>query len=126
MRAAVFWKPNKPLTIEEFHIPRPKSSEILIKTNACGVYHSDLHVIKIELPFASPSMMGHEITGEVVIHEPATNNKATKRVPIGSHVVGAFIMPWDSGSYCSKVIIFMGLARTKLMSHFTMGHRRNI
>lgn len=32
MRAAVFREPNKPLTIEEFHIPRPKSGEILLKT----------------------------------------------------------------------------------------------
>ena len=32
MRAAVSWEPNKPLTIEEFHIPRPKAGEILIKT----------------------------------------------------------------------------------------------
>lgn len=32
MRGAVFWEPNKPLTIEEFHIPRPKAGEILIKT----------------------------------------------------------------------------------------------
>lgn len=32
MRGAVFREPNKPLTIEEFHIPRPKAGEILIKT----------------------------------------------------------------------------------------------
>jgi hypothetical protein len=32
MRAAVFWEPNKPLTLEEFRIPRPKAGEILIKT----------------------------------------------------------------------------------------------
>lgn len=32
MRAAVFWEPNKPLTIEELRMPRPKSGEILIKT----------------------------------------------------------------------------------------------
>lgn len=32
MRGAVFREPNKPLTIEEFHIPRPKSNEVLIKT----------------------------------------------------------------------------------------------
>ncbi|KAB1208920.1 hypothetical protein CJ030_MR6G000786 [Morella rubra] len=35
MRAAVFWEPNKPLTIEELRMPRPKSGEILIKTKAC-------------------------------------------------------------------------------------------
>ncbi|XP_050373767.1 uncharacterized protein LOC126791333 [Argentina anserina] len=102
MRAAVFWEPNKPLTIEEFHIPRPKSGEILIKTKACGVCHSDLHVIKGELPFASPCVVGHEITGEVVEHGPATDNKTTERLQIGSHVVGAFIMPCGSCSYCSK------------------------
>lgn len=36
MRAAVFREPNKPLALEEFHIPRPKSGELLIKTK--GVY----------------------------------------------------------------------------------------
>lgn len=32
MRGAVYREPNKPLTIEEFHIPRPKAGELLIKT----------------------------------------------------------------------------------------------
>ncbi|KAL6219736.1 hypothetical protein ACLB2K_007495 [Fragaria x ananassa] len=102
MTAAVFWEPNKPLSFEEFHIPRPKSGELLIKTKACGVCHSDLHVFKGELPFASPCVAGHEITGEVVEHGPDTDNKVTQRLPIGSRVVGAFIMPCGSCSYCAK------------------------
>lgn len=32
MRGAVFWEPNKPLTFEDFHMPRPKVNEVLIKT----------------------------------------------------------------------------------------------
>lgn len=32
MRGAVFWDVNKPLSIEEFHLPRPKAGEVLIKT----------------------------------------------------------------------------------------------
>jgi hypothetical protein len=32
MRGAVFWEPNKPLTIEDFHMPHPKAGELLIKT----------------------------------------------------------------------------------------------
>lgn len=32
MRGAVFWEPNKPLTFEDFHMPRPKANELLIKT----------------------------------------------------------------------------------------------
>ncbi|XP_019184217.1 PREDICTED: uncharacterized protein LOC109179106 [Ipomoea nil] len=102
MRAAVFWEPNKPLTLEDFHIPRPKANEVLIKTKACGVCHSDLHVIKGELPFASPCVVGHEITGEVVEHGPLTDSKIVERFPVGAQVVGAFIMPCGSCGFCSK------------------------
>lgn len=102
MRGAVFWEVNRPLTIEDFHMPRPKTGEVLIKTKACGVCHSDLHVIKGELPFASPCVVGHEITGEVVEHGPLTDTKITKRFPIGSRVVGAFIMPCGSCFFCNR------------------------
>ncbi|KAI4336496.1 hypothetical protein L6164_015018 [Bauhinia variegata] len=102
MRAAVFWEPNKPLTIEEFRIPRPKTGEILIRTKGCGVCHSDLHVMKGEIPFSSPCVVGHEITGEVVEHGPLTDSKTIERLPIGSRVVGAFIMPCGNCSFCSK------------------------
>ncbi|XP_044500096.1 alcohol dehydrogenase [Mangifera indica] len=102
MRGAVFWEPNKPLTIEEFHLPRPKAGEILVKTKACGVCHSDLHVMKGEIPFSSPCVVGHEITGEVVEHGPLTDSKTTQRLPIGSRVVGSFIMPCGNCVYCSK------------------------
>ena len=45
----------------------------------CGVCHSDLHVIKGEIPFSSPCVIGHEITGEVVEHGPLTDHKTTER-----------------------------------------------
>ncbi|KAL9248800.1 Succinate-semialdehyde dehydrogenase (acetylating)-like protein [Drosera capensis] len=102
MRGVMFTEPSQPLRIEEFHMPRPKANEVLVKTKACGVCHSDLHVIKGELPFPSPCVIGHEITGEVVEHGPDTDRKITQRLPIGSHVVGAFIMPCGSCSFCSK------------------------
>ncbi|KAH7663471.1 Succinate-semialdehyde dehydrogenase (acetylating) protein [Dioscorea alata] len=102
MRGTVFWEPNKPLTIEEFHMPQPKSGEVLIKTKACGVCHSDLHVMKGELPFSSPCVVGHEITGEVVEHGVHTDSGIVKRFPIGSHVVGAFIMPCGNCFFCVK------------------------
>ncbi|CAL5214660.1 unnamed protein product [Lathyrus oleraceus] len=102
MRGAVYWEPNKPLTIEEFHIPRPKAGELLIKTKACGVCHSDLHVMKAEIPFATPCVVGHEITGEVIEHGQNTDSKTIERLPVGSRVVGAFIMPCGNCSYCSK------------------------
>ncbi|XP_039033983.1 alcohol dehydrogenase 1B [Hibiscus syriacus] len=102
MRGTVFWESDRPLTIEEFHMPRPKAGEVLIKTKACGVCHSDLHVIKGEIPFSSPCVIGHEITGEVVEHGPLTDRKITERYPVGSRVVGAFIMPCGNCFFCSK------------------------
>ncbi|KAL1364620.1 hypothetical protein HN51_012772 [Arachis hypogaea] len=102
MRGAVYWEPNKPLTIEEFNMPRPKAGELLIKTKACGVCHSDLHVLKGEIPFSSPCVVGHEITGEVVEHGPLSDPKIIERLPLGSRVVGSFIMPCGNCSYCSK------------------------
>ncbi|KAJ6805516.1 putative alcohol dehydrogenase [Iris pallida] len=102
MRGSVFWEPNRPLTIEEFVMPRPKSGEVLIRTKACGVCHSDLHVMKGEIPFSSPCVVGHEITGEVVDHGANTDPGVIKRFPVGSHVVGAFIMPCGSCFFCVK------------------------
>ncbi|XP_021733316.1 uncharacterized protein LOC110700134 [Chenopodium quinoa] len=102
MRGVMFTKPDQPLVIEDFQMPRPKANEILVKTKACGVCHSDLHVIKGELPFASPCILGHEITGEIVEHGPLTDSRIMQRCPIGSHVVGAFIMPCGNCSFCSK------------------------
>ncbi|KAH9291890.1 hypothetical protein KI387_042923, partial [Taxus chinensis] len=32
MKAAVLWETGKPMTFEDFHIPRPKAGEVLIKT----------------------------------------------------------------------------------------------
>ncbi|KAH0908895.1 hypothetical protein HID58_032216 [Brassica napus] len=70
---------------------------------ACGVCHSDLHVMmKGEIPFSSLWVIGHEITGEVVEHGPLTDHKIVKRFPVGSRVVGAFIMPCGTCSYCAK------------------------
>lgn len=45
----------------------------------CGVCHSDLHVIKGEIPFSSPCAIGHEITGEVVEHGSMTDGKIIER-----------------------------------------------
>lgn len=55
-------------------------SIVLCSNNAaCGVCHSDLHVIKGEIPFASPCVAGHEITGEVVEHGPLTDSRNIQR-----------------------------------------------
>ena len=65
MKAAVFHGPNKPLTIENVEVAKPIGREVLVRTAASGVCHSDLHFIEGLYPFAAPAILGHEAAGIV-------------------------------------------------------------
>ena len=65
MKAAVFHAPNEPLTIEDVDIGRPMAHEILVRTAASGVCHSDLHFIEGLYPLTPPAILGHEAAGIV-------------------------------------------------------------
>lgn len=45
MQAAVLNKFREPLEIKQVEIPKPRPDDVLIKTIACGVCHTDLHFI---------------------------------------------------------------------------------
>ena len=45
MKAAIFLGPHQPLTIEDVQIDKPMEHEVLVRTVASGVCHSDLHFI---------------------------------------------------------------------------------
>ena len=66
MKAAVLERAPGGLRIEEIPVPEPRANEILVRVAACGVCHTDLHVMKAEVAFPTPAVMGHEITGTVV------------------------------------------------------------
>ncbi len=58
--------PKTPLVCEERPLPAPGAGEIRLKTLACGVCRTDLHVVDGELPKpALPIVPGHEIVGVV-------------------------------------------------------------
>src|SRR2546428_6822880 len=65
MRAAVLSALGGPLTIEDIPTPAPQAGEVLVRVAACGVCHTDLHVIKGEVQFPLPCVLGHEISGVV-------------------------------------------------------------
>jgi len=57
---------KKPLIMAEVEKPTPGTKEILIKIHACGICHTDLHVIEGELPPKKlPVIPGHQIVGIV-------------------------------------------------------------
>lgn len=65
MKAAMYRGPNQELTIEDVEISNPKSHEVLIRTAAVGVCHSDLHYIDGLYYTPAPSVLGHESAGIV-------------------------------------------------------------
>ena len=67
MSAAVFRKVHEPLTIETVDIDKPRGREVLVRTVATGVCHSDLHVVDGlgRFPLDRPFVLGHEGAGVV-------------------------------------------------------------
>jgi S-(hydroxymethyl)glutathione dehydrogenase/alcohol dehydrogenase len=65
MKAALFHGPHQRLTIEEVSIANPAPREVLIRTAAVGLCHSDLHYIDGHFPFGAPAILGHEAAGIV-------------------------------------------------------------
>lgn len=65
MKAAVFHGPHQPLTIENIEIDRPRGREVVVRTVASGVCHSDLHFVDGLYPLQAPAVLGHEAAGIV-------------------------------------------------------------
>jgi S-(hydroxymethyl)glutathione dehydrogenase / alcohol dehydrogenase len=65
MKAAIYHGPNQPLTIEQVDIDEPKEREVLVRTVASGVCHSDLHFVDGLYMWPTPAILGHEAAGVV-------------------------------------------------------------
>lgn len=72
------------MVIENIDDPRPGPGEILIRVKACGVCHTDLHLVAGEWPLKKlPLVLGHEAVGIVEAVGPEVKNfKAGDRAGI--------------------------------------------
>ncbi|PZC46871.1 MAG: S-(hydroxymethyl)glutathione dehydrogenase / alcohol dehydrogenase [Chloroflexi bacterium] len=95
MKAAVLNKVGAPMTLEDLRLSEPRAGEVQIRVVGCGVCHTDLHVIKGEVGFPTPAVLGHEVSGIVEEIGPGVEGLAT-----GDPVVCSFIMPCGRCNYC--------------------------
>ena len=67
MHTAVVEQFGKPLMLREWDVPSPGAGQILVKTEACGVCHTDLHAANGDWPLKPtlPFIPGHEGIGRV-------------------------------------------------------------
>ena len=80
MKAAVFYGPKQPLVIEDVEIDKPLDREVLVRTVASGVCHSDLHFVDGYYSFPAPAVLGHEGAGIV---EAVGAGRPRHRLPLG-------------------------------------------
>jgi S-(hydroxymethyl)glutathione dehydrogenase/alcohol dehydrogenase len=65
IKAAVLREIGKPLTIETVDLAAPRDDEVLVRVRATGLCHTDLEVMKGQLGFPLPIVLGHEAAGTV-------------------------------------------------------------
>jgi S-(hydroxymethyl)glutathione dehydrogenase/alcohol dehydrogenase len=82
MRAAILEQAGQPLVIDHLTVAKPGPREVLIRTVACGLCHSDLHFIDGAYPHPMPCVAGHEAAG--VVEQVGSD---VRMVKVGDHVV---------------------------------------
>jgi S-(hydroxymethyl)glutathione dehydrogenase / alcohol dehydrogenase len=65
VKAAVFREVNVPMEIEEIAVSKPGPREVLVRTKAAGICHSDMHFFNGTYPGQLPMVLGHESAGVV-------------------------------------------------------------
>ena len=98
MRAAVLRDIADGMKVETIRTPRPRTGEVLVRVSACGMCHSDLHVISGAIAFPTPCVLGHEVAGEVV--EIGAHNEHSG-LTVGDRVAGGFLMPCGQCEPCA-------------------------
>jgi len=95
MKAAVLREVRTPLQIEEVKIGKPGPHEVLIRTAAAGVCHSDLHFIEGSYPYALPAVLGHESSG--IVEQVGSEVHTVK---VGDHVITCLSAFCGHCDYC--------------------------
>jgi Zn-dependent alcohol dehydrogenase len=83
MQAAVLREVGGLLELEDVDLDEPKAGEVLVRIEAAGVCHSDLHYITGDLQAKRPIVLGHEGAGIVEAVGPGVGD----RVSVGDRVV---------------------------------------
>jgi len=95
-KAAVLFEVGKPFEVVELDLDGPRQGEVLVKVEAAGLCHSELHVVNGDWPSVMPIIGGHEAAG--IVEE--IGDGVTKVKP-GDHVICTFVPSCGVCRYCS-------------------------
>lgn len=95
IQAAVLHTPNTPFVIETLTLHPPKQGEVLVRVAACGVCHSDYHLLTGTTQHPLPVVCGHEGAGIV-----EAIGEGVSRVQPGDHVILNWAPACETCFYC--------------------------
>ena len=95
MKAAILREVQAPLEIGDVTLDAPGPREVLIRTAACGLCHSDLHFIEGSYPHPLPCIPGHEAAGIV-----EAVGSEVRTVKVGDRVVTCLSAFCGHCEYC--------------------------
>ena len=96
-KAAILFEPHSDYVVDEIELDSPKDGEVLVEFKACGMCHSDEHLVTGDMQLPQeildlmgwqqyPIICGHEGAGVVVEKGPNSND-----LNVGDHVVTSFV-----------------------------------
>jgi len=96
LKAAIRYEAGKPLVVEEVDIDPPQKGEVKVRLAATAVCHSDIHIVKGEIPEELPCVAGHESAGYIEeVGEEVTTVKT------GDPVVVSLLVSCGKCLYCT-------------------------
>lgn len=96
-KAAVLYKFDEPLVIEEIDVAAPKAGEVMVKLAASGVCRTDLSSVRGKYGEPLPMVFGHEGAGVVVEVGPDVAD-----IQVGDHVILSWRPSCGSCRCCTR------------------------
>ena len=122
MRAAVLEEFGQPLVVQEVDLAEPKSGEVLVRLEACGVCHTDMYTASGADPSGyAPTVLGHEGAGVVEAVGPGVDS-----VSVGDHVVTLFSPQCRECVHCvdDRTNLCMAIRAEQNLGHLPDGTTR--
>jgi len=118
MKAAVVHSYEQPLSIEEVPTPDPGVDQVLVRIEACGLCHTDIHAARGEWPVKPelPFIPGHEGVGTIERLGPGNSHG----LAVGMRVA----LPW-LGYACGDCRYCNSGAETLCLSQINTGYGMN-
>ncbi len=102
--AAVFTAPGQPLELRRLPLPRlDRPGEVLVRVTCCTICGSDLHTYTGRRTTPTPTILGHEIIGEVVDLGPGERSTLDGRpVRVGDRITWSIAASCGECFFCSR------------------------